>query len=438
MKSQADCNLLQQTGIIVGGKFCEITGVTQRLITVSLFGVPSFIDDYDLSAKLLEYGCRLKTDWTHKCYDKYPNIENGTRYISLELPSEVGSLPYVVNVSGKRLKLMHNGQFRVCNLCLADDHLMRQCPNYKCRICEQQGHTASRCPVVQCYKCGKKGHKSFHCEEPAPTDPSISTRQKSHSDQAAFDRVKSMPPANSFVFGATTSKGVAFGTSAVKASMTSVTADAIADPDGGKGAIGSPVIAVGDCSAPFTLEKGPREAAVVGPAPMAATEASSGEETVVEPTTETLEDGPRGAASVGRTAAETSSTGENSIGQTTETPTQEAGMETGDQTLSQETQHSYADTMKNGDESMEEGSPEKEGGPRMTPRRGPRKFDWKKLLSSKGSLKPQFTRLKRTMSSDDVTVLKQGRSSSVKISPHRSPNVSSARKFTPRGKTPDT
>ena len=165
LKRKEDVQLLQQTGIKVNDDYVTISGVTTTLLTVSLFGVPSYMDDYDLSCKLQEYGCKLKSKWTHKCHEDYPDIENGIRYVRLEMPSNAKSLPYAITVNRERIRLKHNGQLRVCNLCLAEDHIMRECPKFQCRECGVQGHTAFRCPQVKCFRCGKNGHKSYHCEE---------------------------------------------------------------------------------------------------------------------------------------------------------------------------------------------------------------------------------------------------------------------------------
>ncbi|PIK34248.1 putative zinc finger CCHC domain-containing protein 10-like [Apostichopus japonicus] len=93
------------------------------------------------------------------------NIENGIRYIRLELPTECKSLPYAMTLNGVHMRLKHNGQTRVCNLCLENDHIMRNCPKYVCRECNSQGHWEAKCPQVRCFKCNDLGHKSFNCPQ---------------------------------------------------------------------------------------------------------------------------------------------------------------------------------------------------------------------------------------------------------------------------------
>ena len=50
--NKEDVDLLQGTGLKVAGDFVNIVGVTKTLLTVSVFGVPSYIDDGEISMKL--------------------------------------------------------------------------------------------------------------------------------------------------------------------------------------------------------------------------------------------------------------------------------------------------------------------------------------------------------------------------------------------------
>ena len=165
LKNKDDVQLMQETGVKIKEEYCTITGVTKTLLTVSFFGVPVFMDDYDITQKLEEYGCIIKSKWVRKTYKEFPNIENGIRFVRLELPNNAKSLPYAITVNKVHMRLLHNGQLRVCNLCLSEDHLMKECQYYRCRLCDEQGHTYNRCPNITCYNCGKAGHKSFQCEE---------------------------------------------------------------------------------------------------------------------------------------------------------------------------------------------------------------------------------------------------------------------------------
>lgn len=164
LKSTEDADLLQETGLRIGNDSCTVTGVTKSIVTVSCFGVPCYIEDDELTGKLKDLGCLIKSKWTRKYYSEFPEVENGIRFVRIELPPKAKSLPYAINIGGEHIRLKHNGQTKVCNKCLSDDHIMRDCPQYTCRECGTQGHTESRCPGVKCYKCNHFGHKSFLCE----------------------------------------------------------------------------------------------------------------------------------------------------------------------------------------------------------------------------------------------------------------------------------
>lgn len=132
--NDGDAELLQGTGLLIKEDVCEVIGVGRSIVTVSFFDVPTFVNDEDLSAKLIELGCVIKSLWTRKHYAKFPHIENGIRY----------ALKYVT-------------------IALAKDTYMRNCSDYKCKNCDLRGHRDSRCPKTQCYKCHQFGHKSFQC-----------------------------------------------------------------------------------------------------------------------------------------------------------------------------------------------------------------------------------------------------------------------------------
>ncbi|PIK47346.1 putative zinc finger CCHC domain-containing protein 10-like [Apostichopus japonicus] len=115
------------------------------------------------------------------------------------------SLPYAIIVSGIHLRLKHNGQLRVCNLCLSEFHILRDCSHYCYRSCGQQGHTARRCPTIRCYKCNKDGHKSFQCPENRKEDnvtvagnPNKDEQNKDEMQQQASPIVTEMPTETSF------------------------------------------------------------------------------------------------------------------------------------------------------------------------------------------------------------------------------------------------
>ena len=191
LKNLEDADLLQETGLNIKDDTCTVTGVTKSIVTVSLFGVPSWIDDRELSERLQEFGCTMKTGWTRKYYEDYPAIENGIRFVRLELPKNTKSLPYAITVGGVHMRLKHNGQIKVCNRCLSTDHIMKDCPQYTCRGCGEQGHSESRCPEVKCFRCNQFGHKSFLCNEEdmelEPAEKLVNVPEKGTRNQGAID-----------------------------------------------------------------------------------------------------------------------------------------------------------------------------------------------------------------------------------------------------------
>lgn len=70
-----------------------------------------------------------------------------TRHVRVQLPTGVSSLPYairLIDLVGKAsfYQVNHNGQMKVCNRCMAVDHLYSSCPKRKCRKCGEIGHIA--------------------------------------------------------------------------------------------------------------------------------------------------------------------------------------------------------------------------------------------------------------------------------------------------------
>ncbi|PIK43283.1 putative zinc finger CCHC domain-containing protein 10-like [Apostichopus japonicus] len=146
------------------------------------------MEDSELTEKLTNLGCKIKSNWTHKYYAEYSTIENGIRFVRLEFPNNTRSLPYAITIGSSHLRLKHNGQTRSCNKCLSEDHLMRDCPQYECRECGALGHSRSRCPTVKCYNCNQYGHKSVLCNMPERTGPELdSDIEEDYNNKAIED-----------------------------------------------------------------------------------------------------------------------------------------------------------------------------------------------------------------------------------------------------------
>ncbi|PIK58787.1 putative zinc finger CCHC domain-containing protein 10-like [Apostichopus japonicus] len=165
LKNGADAELIQETGLEIKGEYSNVVGVEKTILTVSRYGIPSYIEDAELSSKLEGYGCLVKTDWTRNHHEEFPEIENGIRYARVQMPTNAKNLPYAVTIDNIHMRVKHNDQIKVCNNCLSEKHTMKECPKYICRLCGKQGHAERRCPKVKCFRCQQFGHKSFDCTE---------------------------------------------------------------------------------------------------------------------------------------------------------------------------------------------------------------------------------------------------------------------------------
>jgi hypothetical protein len=138
------------SGIGINGHDVYVRPVAKNIITVSFFGVPYFIGNDELSSKLFYFGVKQVSPWIRKCYDDYPDIQNGIVHCRVQLPDHITSLPYATRIGEVNMQIKHNGQHKVCNNCLSEDHLMRSCPQKKlCSFCGIRGHLADVCPDKQ-------------------------------------------------------------------------------------------------------------------------------------------------------------------------------------------------------------------------------------------------------------------------------------------------
>ena len=83
LKNNSNMRELVDNGIEINGSDVPVRSLTRNIIVVSFFGVPVYVDNNMLSAKLAEFGVRQISSWKRKCYKDYPDIESGIVFVGL-------------------------------------------------------------------------------------------------------------------------------------------------------------------------------------------------------------------------------------------------------------------------------------------------------------------------------------------------------------------
>jgi len=144
------------TGVIIGEKSYDCSLLYSEIVVVSFMHLPAYITDEEIKIKLASYGIALKSKIKRR-YHRGTRCADGTRYVQVKFPPHIKSLNYLMKfetVHGPQLfRVKHNNQTKVCTLCLSDEHLRKDCPDFKCFRCGQQGHVKRDCTAERCQEC---------------------------------------------------------------------------------------------------------------------------------------------------------------------------------------------------------------------------------------------------------------------------------------------
>lgn len=173
------CDLL-----IPSFKAGEVTVMTnsviQPYVAVSILNLPVYTRDKEIIEKLEGFNLELVSP-VYRTYRTRANglkIPDGTRFAYAIFPENLKSLPYALkfNVRGtmEHFKVKHDNMIKVCNKCLSDKHLARNCTLNQCFRCSGYGHIAVDCDVIErCEEC-HEGTNVCECAEYDDTDDTAS------------------------------------------------------------------------------------------------------------------------------------------------------------------------------------------------------------------------------------------------------------------------
>lgn len=185
-------------GVLIADKNCECGLLFSDIMVVSFMHLPAYITDAEIKLKLASYGIALKSKIKRRYY-RGTRCADGTRYVKVEFPPHIKSLNYLMKfdtVYGPQMfRVKHNNQTKVCSLCLSDEHLMKQCPDFKCFRCGVQGHAKYTCDAERCQRCKRypvnckcqaNGDENDVIDDVDDTDQTAQEKQheSSHSEQS--------------------------------------------------------------------------------------------------------------------------------------------------------------------------------------------------------------------------------------------------------------
>ncbi|ESO90232.1 hypothetical protein LOTGIDRAFT_176823, partial [Lottia gigantea] len=147
-------SVIARDGLLDGSEGLHCKLIDSRVKVVSFMHIPVYVSDKDIEVKLKSWGVTSCGPIIRKTKDydgkkKY----DGTRFVKVEFPPTVCSLPYATVFDGQSYSVRHNDQEKVCFICLLPGHVVSNCPEFKCFRCYKQGHGKKSCTSVLCPRC---------------------------------------------------------------------------------------------------------------------------------------------------------------------------------------------------------------------------------------------------------------------------------------------
>jgi hypothetical protein len=147
-------------GLSVGDHTFKCMEVVLDELVVSFLHLPAYVSDEQITNKLNELGVEILGSIKRRVY---PNTEiaDGTRHVKVRFPPQIKSLPYSMKFfdgeANAYYRVIHNKQVKVCNNCMAENHVFRECPENRCFKCSDYGHLSRNCKAERCEMCRKFG-----------------------------------------------------------------------------------------------------------------------------------------------------------------------------------------------------------------------------------------------------------------------------------------
>ena len=162
-------------GVEIKGQLCVVRRLELKECVVSFIHLPAYVEDETIEDKLKLWGVTPITKIKRRLYPG-TDIADGTRYVKIRFPKEVTSLPYSAKFEtsdGERyFRVIHDGQIKLCRMCMQPGHIFKDCPDFKCFECAEQGHFARECKAEKCLDCNKVFMKC-DCESESEEDQSF-------------------------------------------------------------------------------------------------------------------------------------------------------------------------------------------------------------------------------------------------------------------------